>query len=128
MRDYAELIHDLRCCSDVGTCNSCSREKDSNTERCDSIEREAADAIEELLDELTTIRKQFPRWISVEERLPDRLPAKFANWSKEVFVAVKRGREYRAYVDRYSHIYKTWGAFGGEVTHWMPLPSTEGLK
>lgn len=48
-------------------------------------------------------------WISVEERLPDRLPAKFANWSKEVFVSVKRGREYRAYVDKYSHIYKTWG-------------------
>jgi hypothetical protein len=61
-------------------------------------------------------------WISVEERLPDRLPAKFANWSKEVFVAVKRGRECRAYVDKYSHIYKTWGVFGDEVTHWMPIP------
>lgn len=61
-------------------------------------------------------------WISVEERLPDRLPAKFANWSKEVFVSVKRGREYRAYVDKYSHIYKTWGVFGDEVTHWMPIP------
>ena len=61
-------------------------------------------------------------WISVEERLPDRHPAKFVNWSKEVFVAVKRGREYRTYVDKYSHIYKTWGVFGGEVTHWMPIP------
>ena len=62
-------------------------------------------------------------WISVEERLPDRHPAKFVNWSKEVFVAVKRGREYRAYVDKYSHIYKTWGGvFGDEVTHWMPIP------
>jgi hypothetical protein len=61
-------------------------------------------------------------WISVEEGLPDRLPAKFANWSKEVFVSVKRGREYRAYVDKYSHIYKTWGVFGDEVTHWMPIP------
>lgn len=62
-------------------------------------------------------------WISVEERLPDRLPAKFANWSKEVFVAVKRGRECRAYVDKYSHIYKTWRVvFGDEVTHWMPIP------
>lgn len=60
-------------------------------------------------------------WISVEERLPDRLPAKFANWSKEVFVAVKRGREYRAYVDKYSHVYKTWGG-GDEATHWMPIP------
>ena len=48
-------------------------------------------------------------WISVEDRLPDRLPAKFANWSKEVFVAVKRERGYRTYVDKYSHIYKTWG-------------------
>jgi hypothetical protein len=61
-------------------------------------------------------------WISVEDKLPDRLPAKFANWSKEVFVAVKRGRDYRAYVDKYSHIYKTWGVFGDEVTHWMPIP------
>lgn len=61
-------------------------------------------------------------WISVEDRLPDRLPAKFANWSKEVFVAVKRGRECRAYVDKYSHVYKTWGVFGDEVTHWMPIP------
>lgn len=61
-------------------------------------------------------------WISVEERLPDRHPAKFVNWSKEVFVAVKRGREYRAYVDKYSHIYKTWGVFGDEVTHWIPIP------
>ena len=61
-------------------------------------------------------------WISVEDRLPDRLPAKFANWSKEVFVAVKRGRECRAYVDKYSHVYKTWGVFGDKVTHWMPIP------
>ena len=61
-------------------------------------------------------------WISVDEMLPDRLPEKFANWSKEVFVAVKRGRECRAYVDKYSHVYKTWGVFGDEVTHWMPIP------
>lgn len=69
-------------------------------------------------------------WISVEERLPDRLPAKFANWSKEVFVAVKRGRECRAYVDKYSHVYKTWGVFGDKVTHWMPIPELpkEGEK
>lgn len=33
---------------------------------------DAADAIEELLDELTTIRKQFPHWISVEELLAER--------------------------------------------------------
>lgn len=61
-------------------------------------------------------------WISVEDKLPDRLPAKFANWSKEVIVAVKRGRECRIYVDRYSHIYKTWGVFEDGVTHWMPIP------
>ena len=69
-------------------------------------------------------------WISVEDRLPDRLPAKFANWSKEVFVAVKRGRECRAYVDKYSHVYKTWGVFGDKVTHWMPIPELpkEGEK
>lgn len=61
-------------------------------------------------------------WISVEEKLPDRHPAKFVNWSKEVFVAVKRGRECCIYVDEYSHIYNTWRVFGDEVTHWMPIP------
>ena len=37
-----------------------------------SVMRDAADAIEELLDELTTIRKQLPHWISVEanQKLP----------------------------------------------------------
>ena len=61
-------------------------------------------------------------WISVEERLPDRHPAKFMNWSKKVFVVVKRGRECCTYVDEYSHIYNTWRVFGDEVTHWMPIP------
>lgn len=67
-------------------------------------------------------KNQKSPWISVEEMLPCRHPAKFVNWSKEVFVAVKRGREYRTYVDEYSHIYNTWRVFGDKVTHWMPIP------
>lgn len=61
-------------------------------------------------------------WISVEDRLPDRHPAKFINWSKKVLVVVKRGRECCTYIDEYSHIYNTWRVFGDKVTHWMPIP------
>ena len=47
MRDYAELIEALRCCSGRSCCNACPYEEDNK--KCDSIEGQAADAIEELL-------------------------------------------------------------------------------
>ena len=79
---------------------------------------EAADAIEELLDELTTIRKQFPRWISVEERLP--------HYLDYVLCVNKFGIQMVGYLTDYKE-----GGFRCEsgmdscdyITHWMPLPT-----
>ena len=88
MRDYAELILDLRrhhcdakeddtqevceeCAYDVIVADKSKFNGITDVCTCGLMHR-AADAIEELLDELTTIRKQFPRWISVEELLAER--------------------------------------------------------
>ena len=65
MRDYAAISKRLRRYSE----NCVAYKLDADF--ADAVS-DAADAIEELLDELTTIRKQFPRWISVEELLAER--------------------------------------------------------
>ena len=88
MRDYAELILDLRrhhcdakeddtqevceeCAYDVIVADKSKFNGITDVCTCGLMHR-AADAIEELLDELTTIRKQLPHWISVEELLAER--------------------------------------------------------
>ena len=65
MRDYAAISKRLRRYSE----NCVAYKLDADF--ADAVS-DAADAIEELLDELTTIRKQFPRWTSVEELLAER--------------------------------------------------------
>ena len=75
--------------------------------------REAADAIEEL-------RK--PRWIPVMEKLPE----PFEN----ILVANKRGKHYDIDKGWWNGTFFDRCAKGGyhNVTHWMPLPSAEGLN
>ena len=117
MRDYAELINQLRECGTRRDCLECPY--DSDKSYC--IEPriiQAADAIEELLDELTTIRKQFPRWTSVEERLP--------HYLDYVLCVNKFGIQMVGYLTDYKE-----GGFRCEsgmdscdyITHWMPLPT-----
>jgi len=47
MRDYAEIAHNLRCCGVDVPCDDCTYQDD--IVKCGSLERQAADAIEELL-------------------------------------------------------------------------------
>ena len=134
MRDYAELIVDLRrhhcdakendtqevceeCAYDVIVADKSKFNGITDVCTCGLMHR-AADAIEELLDELTTIRKQFPRWISVEERLP--------HYLDYVLCVNKFGIQMVGYLTDYKE-----GGFRCEsgmdscdyITHWMPLPT-----
>ena len=111
MRDYATISKRLRRYSE--NCVAYKLDADFANAVTD-----AADAIEELLDELTTIRKQFPRWISVEERLP--------HYLDYVLCVNKFGIQMVGYLTDYKE-----GGFRCEsgmdscdyITHWMPLPT-----
>ena len=60
------------------------------------------------------------KWISVKDRLPE----------KDVRVLVRLADDSRFYtkIDTDRIHYDTWVRWGTYVTHWMPLPSTEGLE
>lgn len=60
-------------------------------------------------------------WISVEDRLPS---AEFLD--KEIIVC-----KLNRFGGRRVHVTRFWGthsALWNDITHWMPLPSTEGLE
>lgn len=77
--------------------------------------------LKELLQAADQLKARTPRWISVEERLPEPLKYVLAihmydDDSFEPCIAYYRAGNW------FAGTYRT-----GEVTHWMPLPSTEGL-
>ena len=62
MRDYAELKGTLKECCHNWSCDTCRMRQECADNGC--VVEKAADAIEELL-------AAVPKWISVDERLPD---------------------------------------------------------
>ena len=85
---------------------------------------EALNHVEGGLVGIRTVESQIPRWISVEERLPE----------KGVFVVVYYGNFIGNLMDVYMWDGECWRSSTGyledaeNITHWMPLPSTEGIK
>lgn len=66
---------------------------------------------------ISALREQ-PCWISVEEALPE---------TEDTVLCVTKNK--RPFVCRYDHYWKHWRVSKSvKVTHWMPLPSTEGLN
>lgn len=95
MRDYAELVDGLRECAKHTCCS------------CPPATKIAADAIEELL-------AAVPRWISVEERLPEEEEAVLAFCTNTGTVKV-------AWI--IEGVWWTWDFYGFCISHWMPLPA-----
>ena len=149
MRDYAELILDLRrhhcdakeddtqevceeCAYDVIVADKSKFNGITDVCTCGLMHR-AADAIEELLDELTTIRKQLPHWISVEDEPPKENGRYLVRYKRDVNLGDEETvhedeiRIMRFFVDdgwRYPIICNDHVRLvNEEVTHWMPLPT-----
>ncbi len=129
MRDYDSVIKTLQLCTseDVHSCDDC----EYNERDCTEILSRAADAIEELLvkvglwhrryqlehELVEKLRPAVPKWISVEERLPD--------YFDHVLCVNKFGIQMVGHLTDYKE-----GGFRCEsgmdscdyITHWMPLP------
>lgn len=83
--------------------------------------------------------KPFGGWISVEDRLPSREglepdEVEYVLVSEQYFDAIT-GEKLGSYVSICGFGYDGWSKFDNfgnvrteNITHWMPLPSTEGLK
>jgi hypothetical protein len=64
------------------------------------------------------------KWIPVTERLPEESDY-YLYKAKGMYRGLKNG----VGVSYFMHKAKKWKATNGDfVTHWMPLPSTEGLE
>lgn len=143
---YEELIAKLRYCNSAATCRDCPYTYGA----CDDMKKEAADAIDELSRQLkdlecinigdldcdehqlctcmgivrNRLEAKKPRWISVEERLPEDDTGVLIAY-KDIFGEPAIGQ---AIIRSFG-----WCWFEGcvedsvvevrvEITHWMPLP------
>ena len=85
---------------------------------CDDL-TEAADRIEAQAKEIETLRGQVPRWIPVEERLPElETPVLVLDRRRNQMV-----RTLRKLASDKELVFRPDGlAPGKHITHWMPLP------
>ena len=130
MRDQ-ELVSALRyLCPGNFTCARCEYEPVCHGDGCAIIQK-AADRIANqsthvaaLQQEIEKLRGQVPRWIPVEERLPENF-RKVLCWG-EYF----RYGDFNGMFVNYALGYQNNGSWGGEVANgtnaralaWMPLP------
>lgn len=93
--------------------------------------------IQDLRRENAELRARVPKWISVDDRLPDET-GRYLVVKKRIAPDELGGNRTDIVILRFfvddgfrmpTHI-PDWinGEINEEVTHWMPLPSTEGLK
>ena len=128
MKTPDEIKKWLECCTH-GTCNSCpyfGDECDSDREVIDALEyiQQLERKIGELTEKVVQLESTQQKWISVEERMPERevLAANFApkTYGYKEYIIGYVSREKctepgKCYAENdYEILY--------DVTHWMPLP------
>lgn len=135
MRDYAKQVDTIRqCVKSEKFCAECEYAKFGTGSRCkEAMANDAADAIEELQAErdrykeafeqensarITAMEVALRRWISVEERLPDKNYAVigYCVGNGCIFTVYHDGEKWRHFSQRTDPVFYP-------VTHWMPLPS-----
>lgn len=108
MHDYARLCKALRHCATHFSCSGCGGDckTGSNEPRTKAVLNDAADAIEELL-------AAVPKWVSVEERLPEPRTVVLLFSHEGTFVGYMHDdKRFTVYASSYPE----------RPTHWMPLP------
>ena len=90
---------------------------------CDDL-AEAADLIEAQAKEIEKLRAQLPRWIPVEERLPEYGVRVLATdmYEGDDYTGIRTREEYKDDADGCWHDERGWWYAIDDATHWMPLP------
>lgn len=101
--------------------------KDKATLEIMDLCMDAALALEQLRDENEKLKAQVPRWIPVEERLPEENVTVLAfnadpHAEKYVLARYRTVVYLGCYWCQFDQEYDSWCASCWKVTHWMPLP------
>ena len=120
MKTQDEIKKWMECCTH-GTCNSCpyfGDECDSDREVIDTLEyiQQLEHQIGELTEKVAQLEAAQPKWISVEERLPDEPGEVLACVYGRICIAWYSNRCFETPSGMV--FYPCENA----VTHWMPLP------
>lgn len=91
---------------------------------------EAADRIEAQAKEIEKLRGQVPRWIPVEERLPEYGVRVLATdmYEGDDYTGIWTREEYKDDADGCWYDDHGWWHASDDVTHWMPLPKAPEVK
>lgn len=116
-----EIVQALRVCGEMD-CSPCKYRGSKEPFCVDALIRDAADLIEAQAAESEELKAQVPRWIPVEERLPEQdvpVLARFEDGriprqSPDIVLWNGRG---------WMHVHLHRNVCG--ITHWMPLPGVE---
>ena len=120
MKTQDEIKKWMECCTH-GTCNSCpyfGDECDSDREVIDTLEyiQQLEHQIGELTEKVAQLEAAQPKWISVEERLPDEPGEVLACVYGRICIAWYSNRCFETPSGMVFY------ACENAVTHWMPLP------
>lgn len=111
MKTPEEIMRGLEHCSELG-CKDCPYEED-----CKLFDEFSIPA-EDAFFYIQQLEKRVPRWISVEEKLPE--------CGENVLVCVKNGVDYDWVMvdcrDTHGEWLENADSLEHTVTHWMPLP------
>lgn len=105
-----EIVLALRVCEEHD-CSSCKYRLRKEPFCVDALIRDAADLIEAQAAEIEKLKAKVPRWIPVEERLPET--------AGSYIVCTKSGSVVKV------NFYPELGRVQRMFTHWMPLPGVE---
>ena len=91
---------------------------------------EAAERIEAQAKEIEKLRGQVPRWIPVEERLPEYGLRVLATdmYEGDDYTGIWTREEYKDDADGCWYDDHGWWHASDDVTHWMPLPKVPEVK
>ena len=91
---------------------------------------DAADALEAAEQRIAELEKQIPKWISVEDGLPEESGSYLVCDVPYKIISVvaysarwKRFNCYDTFTEEYVNEHEVY-----EVTHWMPLPDEPGVE
>ena len=137
MKTQDEIKKWLECCT-YGTCNSCpyfGDECDSDREVIDTLEyiQQLEHQIGELTEMVAQLEAAQPKWISVEERLPEPNTTVLLiahGWEPElVYIGkLEKVESEKSWLTGLVSKASEWMVYGFSyfkepiVTHWMPLP------